>query len=433
LLSHVLPILAGMFLGWLLSASFGAHRKQVMREQELREAERAESDKAMARSRTQMQELLDRANEQAVVFQYFPDLIRQLFSATGQRSIGPVALNLIDQLFHPDQAAIFVARPSRRKLALAAGLNLPQTAKVGTEVEYGQGRIGYAAEAQVTLDENDLRHAPAADKDAKSGPTRRHLETSGLNGVRADVVSAIMDDRELLGVLAMAGARARQGQEKKLLAMVSDLTAVALIHSSRLRATEEAGSLDGLTGVHNRTYLFEHLHDELKVAEREATFLSILMLDIDHFQHYNRTNGHVLGDEVLKKLAQVLKSSVRDTDLVSRYAGEEFVIIYPGANKELAMRLGEKIRETVESFPFPERGQQPTGAITISGGVATYPEDSKKAENLIRCADQALFEAKAAVETRFFQESQTSCSRSVQEHRRVRSGRASVRAAEVSE
>jgi len=105
---------------------------------------------------------------------------------------------------------------------------------------------------------------------------------------------------------------------------------------------------------------------------------------------------------VLRKLAQLLKGATRDTDFIGRMGGEEFAIVYSGANKELAMRLGESLRQSVEAFPFPNRHHQPMGTLTISGGIATFPEDSKKADILLRCADQALYAAKAAGRNRIF-------------------------------
>ncbi|MBI3932698.1 MAG: sensor domain-containing diguanylate cyclase [Acidobacteria bacterium] len=393
--------LVALLVGWTLGLLLSGHRRPAERERLLREAERLETDKALARSRREMQDLVDRGNEQALVFQLLPDLVRQIFTASGQRTIGPLALHLVEQLFHPEQAAILVARASRKRLVLVGGLGLPGPLKAGAEVEYGRGRIGYAADHRVTLDDSDFRMAPG-EKVIRAFDARKHLEGSGLQGLEADVVAPIVDGRDLLGVLSMAGARTRQGQEKKLMTMVADLASVAIVHATRLRATEESGRLDGLTGVHNRTVLFERLAEELRRAEKDGTPVSVLVLDLDHFQHYNRTNGSVQGDEVLKGLALVLKRLVRENDIVARFGGEEFVVVFVGAGKELAMRLGEKLRHAVEEQPFPHRGQQPLGAITVSGGVATYPEDSRRAEHLIRCADQALYEAKAAGRNRIF-------------------------------
>lgn len=398
----IVGAIVGLVLGWLLSAGFGAHRKQVEHANALREMERAESDKALGQAKRQMQELTDRTNEQSLVFQFLPDLIRQIFTASGQRTIGPLALNLVDQLFHPEQAAVFVARPSRKKLALAAGFGLPPHLKPGVEVDYGQGRVGYVAEHLVSMDEGDFKMAPG-EAVVRAADARRGLEVSGVNGLKADVVAPIAAERDLMGVLCIGAARTRGGPErKKLLTMVADLTAAALVHASRLRASEESGMLDGLTGVHNKKFMFDRLADHIRRAEKDGGPVSVMILDLDHFRHYNQTNGSLQGDEVLKQLGALLKGSVRESDLVARYGGEEFVIVYPGAGKELAMRLGENLRQAIEHYPFAARGQQPLGAVTVSGGVATFPEDSRKADNLLRCADQALYEAKAAGRNRIF-------------------------------
>ena len=122
-----------------------------------------------------------------------------------------------------------------------------------------------------------------------------------------------------------------------------------------------------------------------------------MILDIDHFKHYNDTNGHLEGDDVLKRIGAILKSAVRDdTDVVVRYGGEEFVILFPGATKAVASRQAETIRRAVETHPFKHAARQPLGAVTISGGVASFPEDARNSVALLRAADQALYEAKAA-------------------------------------
>jgi diguanylate cyclase (GGDEF)-like protein len=366
----------------------GPHRAELEQIKALRERERAESERALLRLRRELDDVSARAKEQSEVFQLVPDLLRQMFAAKGRRQIWPLALKLLDQLFRPEQSAIFVARPAQRRLSLGEGRGLSGDLQPGHEIEYGHDRIGHVAENRLTMDESDFRAVTAV--------VRRHLEATAVKGLKADVVAPVEDESGLIAVLCLGGVRIRQGQEKKLLRMVADLTAVAATHLGRLRNVEEAADRDGLTGAYNKRYFQRRLGDEIQKAEREHRPLSLLILDIDHFKHYNDTNGHLAGDEVLKKVGQILKSSIREDDTAARYGGEEFVILYPGAQKELAARLAEQLRRAVEGHPFPHRGTQPLGAVTISGGVATFPEDSRNGVDLIRCADQALYEAKGA-------------------------------------
>jgi diguanylate cyclase (GGDEF)-like protein len=124
--------------------------------------------------------------------------------------------------------------------------------------------------------------------------------------------------------------------------------------------------------------------------------LSLLLLDIDHFKNYNDTSGHPEGDAVLKAVGQILRGSVREDDVAARYGGEEFVVVYPGASKAQALALAENLRHAVESHPFAHGARQPCGRVTLSGGVATFPDDSRSGADLVQCADQALYAAKDA-------------------------------------
>ncbi|HEX6738094.1 MAG TPA: GGDEF domain-containing protein, partial [Vicinamibacteria bacterium] len=126
------------------------------------------------------------------------------------------------------------------------------------------------------------------------------------------------------------------------------------------------------------------------------TPLSLLIMDIDHFKNYNDTNGHLEGDQVLKTVGEILRRSIRQDDVAARYGGEEFVIIYNGASKEVALRLAEKLRHAVEAYPFRHGEKQPLGRVTLSGGVANFPDDARSARDLMRSADQALYEAKSS-------------------------------------
>jgi diguanylate cyclase (GGDEF)-like protein len=156
----------------------------------------------------------------------------------------------------------------------------------------------------------------------------------------------------------------------------------------------ELAARDSLTGLYNRRKFDAHLMDEIRRSRRYNRPLALIMIDIDHFKHYNDTYGHVQGDRLLQELAKVLAHSVRSTDFVARYGGEEFVIVLPETNKTCSLRAAEKIRAAVATHPFPMSGSQPGGSLTLSMGVASYPEDMPDSEVLVERADQALYQAK---------------------------------------
>jgi len=162
------------------------------------------------------------------------------------------------------------------------------------------------------------------------------------------------------------------------------------------RAKEEAERLaitDPLTGLFNRRFLEEKLSNELIRAKAYNNYLSIVMADIDHFKRINDTYGHKVGDEVLKALALILKANTRGNDTVARYGGEEFVIILSNVSKYDAYRIAERIRLEVEDTSFEEIGVPEK--ITVSFGISCFPEDGEDAIDLLKKADQALYQAKS--------------------------------------
>ncbi|MFW6312957.1 MAG: GGDEF domain-containing protein [Spirochaetota bacterium] len=147
---------------------------------------------------------------------------------------------------------------------------------------------------------------------------------------------------------------------------------------------------DGLTGLFNRSYLDEALPRELARAERDDRHVGLLILDIDHFKDVNDRHGHGAGDRVLARVAKLARTLVRAGDIPCRYGGDELVAVMPGATREEAMQAGERIRSSVAD----DRAVAEVDPVTVSVGVAVYPEDATSATDLFRRADRALYEAK---------------------------------------
>jgi diguanylate cyclase (GGDEF)-like protein len=159
--------------------------------------------------------------------------------------------------------------------------------------------------------------------------------------------------------------------------------------------TRELSYTDELTRVFNRRYFNQRFEREMQRAQRYGRALSLIMIDIDHFKTFNDTHGHLWGDTTLKQVAQILEKSLRKADILARFGGEEFVILLPEIDKEHGRKVAEKLRRAIERTDFPKAITQPLGRLTISLGLAAFPEDAKEAEALIDHADQGLYLAKS--------------------------------------
>jgi len=191
----------------------------------------------------------------------------------------------------------------------------------------------------------------------------------------------------------------------ELLARVKSLLRIKHLHDELERKIKELESTqkklyqlaitDGLTDLFNYRYFNEQLVHELSRAKRHNLNVSVAMLDIDYFKHYNDTHGHPAGDRVLKTIAQLLRSNIRKIDVAARYGGEEFALILIETKKTSAAIVAKKLEKLIEDYPFTNEETQPNGKITISMGIASYPEDTQDPEKLVTIADKRLYKAKA--------------------------------------
>lgn len=155
---------------------------------------------------------------------------------------------------------------------------------------------------------------------------------------------------------------------------------------------EQISRVDGLTGLYNHSFFHDLLDAEISRSDRYKYNFSLLMIDIDDFKKINDNYGHQAGDTILKDLALILKSFVRKSDPVVRYGGEEFVIILSQTAKEHACIFADRIVKGVAAFKF--NGIPQNNTLTISAGLAGYPDDARTQEGLIKKADEALYKAK---------------------------------------
>ena len=133
---------------------------------------------------------------------------------------------------------------------------------------------------------------------------------------------------------------------------------------------------------------------EISRSERYNREFSLLFIDVDFFKHYNDENGHLAGDELLKDLARLVNDFLRKSDFLARYGGEEFTVILPGTSKISGIKVAGSIKKIVENHSFYASENQPEGKVTVSIGLASYPDDAQTGDVLIDKADRALYKAK---------------------------------------
>jgi len=235
-----------------------------------------------------------------------------------------------------------------------------------------------------------------------SEPVCGHL---GSSPPKSYLCVPMMAHGESMGLLHLQGGASEPGQrdrvreplreaQERLAVTVAERIALALANL-RLRDTLRSQSiLDPLTGLFNRRYMEETLDLELARAARGRRAIGIIMLDIDHFKPLNDSRGHDAGDALLRELGGLLMARVREGDIACRYGGEEFVLILPEAPLELARRRAEELREAVRQLHVSHRGRI-IGPITVSAGVAAFPEHGKTSAALVHAADSALYRAKS--------------------------------------
>ncbi|MFA5094143.1 MAG: sensor domain-containing diguanylate cyclase [Candidatus Omnitrophota bacterium] len=180
----------------------------------------------------------------------------------------------------------------------------------------------------------------------------------------------------------------------RTLTMFANHAGLAIENSRLYEETVHQANTDMLTRLWNHGYFQYSLTEDLKKAYESRKPLSLIMFDIDNFKNYNDTLGHQMGDQLLRDVARILKATCDGKGTVSRYGGEEFAVVLPGISKDPAYQIGEVLRQAIEGFQFKGQEVQPTKNLTISAGIATYPEDALDKEKLIYLADMALYEAK---------------------------------------
>ncbi|KZL89457.1 HD-GYP domain-containing protein [Clostridium magnum] len=222
------------------------------------------------------------------------------------------------------------------------------------------------------------------------------------SGIKQGMVVSTISSMTVLGIDLIYGDNTNVNQHFEndlILCSIFILTAWLLgyyvkIEKEYTENLTNLANIDGLTEVYNHRFFHDALKKILEKADKEKSPVSLIFTDIDYFKHYNDLYGHQKGDEVLRTIGFILKSSVRAGDIVARYGGEEFAIILPNTSEKDCLYVAERIRTEVERWEFEGEENQPNGQVTISLGVATFPDKASNEIELVKSSDDALYRAK---------------------------------------
>ena len=206
----------------------------------------------------------------------------------------------------------------------------------------------------------------------------------------------IMSEGVVIGLLYMETYKnnpALTEPQQQLAAAVADQIGLTLSNLQLRDNLHEQAIRDPLTALYNRYYMQESLERELRRAERSGHSVTLLMVDLDHFKPFNDRYGHLSGDELLRGLGKLLKKMFRGGDILSRYGGDEFLLVLPETSIEIGLQRAEELRQNVKGMLL-QIEDYPLENLTISIGISSWPQHGTTSSEVLRAADKALYQAK---------------------------------------
>ncbi|WP_324717080.1 sensor domain-containing diguanylate cyclase [Carboxydochorda subterranea] len=280
---------------------------------------------------------------------------------------------------HPAILLVDEERKDTLRLVGAAGYDAP----IGMTIGFDQGITGFVARTGLAVRVDDVRRDP------------RYVP--GIRECMSEVAVPIRIKGRVLGVLNVESPRlsAFTEEDEQVLQAIADQAAVAIQNARLLGLTAQMAITDGLTELYNHRHFSQQLEIAVERARRMGSPVSVVLLDIDDFKMFNDRFGHLVGDEVLRQIGRLIRQSVRRTDLAARYGGEEFVLLLPDTGTDDALRLARRIQQAVpRAESFVEALTRGGPGISLSAGVATFPDHAESARDLLRRADEACYQAK---------------------------------------
>ncbi|HEX8097663.1 MAG TPA: sensor domain-containing diguanylate cyclase [Pyrinomonadaceae bacterium] len=318
-------------------------------------------------------------------------LVASLHSLSDQKSTALKAVEGLESIVRSDRSVIYLSSEGRSAGDVRLELLALRVQAGGAQESLEVGSL--------TTKQDDLVNLARVESALAREAAMRMMSVNGSENGRHILALPLVSGERVVGVLEVAReferGRAFSGREEATLSALASPISYALANSARIAEAERLSQIDDLTKLHNARYLRQFLLGEIKRARRYNSSVSALFFDIDDFKLINDQHGHLVGSHVLMEMAAVALRSVRDTDMVARYGGDEFVVVLPETPIDSALYVAERVREKIESHEFTG-GRGLSIRITASFGVAAFPQHAPSPQQLVACADAAMYEAKAA-------------------------------------
>jgi len=320
----------------------------------------------------------------------FLEIAKTVGSAMDSEEIFSAILDKSTQYVQAEQGSIMLLDEDRRELSIKAMKGLNKKIVELLKIRPGEGISG-----QVLTSGSPLMVADIDTDDRVTQERRPRYKTKSFISIPLKLTGRTIG---VLNVADKVSGEIFSDEDLQLLVSIGAYASVAIERSRFYQKTEELKKIsitDSLTGLLNRRYFQERMSEEIERSRRHHLPLSLIMLDVDNFKQVTDRLGHLIGDEVLKATARCLRNSIRTIDVAARYGGEEFTVILPQTSKADAQTIAERICAEVYRLDLPFIKPDQKIVLSVSLGLATYPEDAETLEDLIRNADIALYAAKS--------------------------------------
>lgn len=311
------------------------------------------------------------------------EISQTLGSTLKLSEILPIVAAKLENIANFTTLVIYLAEGNRLRAAYVIGKNAE--ALKGREMGVAEGGAGWVAEHRQVL----IGGSPLAD-------LQRPLGLAAA-AYRSTAIFPLEHDNTLVGTLALYSEEDRgySADEVRLLETISRHTATAVRNALAFERTQESALTDNLTGLPNSRYMYSFFDQERSRSERHGYALVLMMMDLDGFKRINDTFGHHVGDEILRRVAQLSRVQVRAGDTLIRYAGDEFVAVLHRVTPDMVLEMKMRLQAAVDNFAYEVRPGR-VARIGISIGYATYGQDGTAIDELMEVADRRMYQDKIA-------------------------------------